>query len=162
MADENTGKTFTQEEVNQIVTDRLKREREHVFTQDQVDQMISDRLKREANTLEAYKAQMAAEAATQAEAKAIQDRFTAQLDSRGTKLIHPRLTDLLIEDFTAAVKDPANAGKTDDAIFTELFKDQEYFVPRDWQLFKPSPALKRPSANVSPDQIAQAFGLTKG
>ena len=130
------------------------------FTQEEVNQMISDRLKRERNTLEAYKAQMAAEAAAQAEAKAMEERFNAVLgDVR--KVIHPRLTPLLIGDFAAAVADPANADKSDDKIFSELFMDQGYFVPPDYKILGATiPPLPRgESASPAPDALRQAFGF---
>lgn len=152
MADE---RTYTSAEVDQMVSDRLKTGK--YFSQDQVNAMISDRLKREKDTLEAYKAQMAREAAAQAEADAMRERFTAALGDR-RKVIHPRLTDLMIGDFTKAVNDPANQGKSDDEIFAALFSDG-YIVPKDYPRFGTS-ALPRPGNDVSQtDAIRQAFGL---
>ena len=152
MADE---RTYTSAEVDQLVNDRLKTGK--YFSQDQVNAMISDRLKREKDTLEAYKAQMAKEAAAQAEADAMRERFTAALGDR-RKVIHPRLTDLMIDDFTKAVNDPANQGKSDGEIFAALFSDG-YIVPKNYPRFS-SPQLPMPGNDGSQtDAIRQAFGL---
>ena len=131
---------------------------ERTFTQKEVDQLISDRLKRERNTLEAYKAQMAAEAAAQAEAKAMEERFTAALGDQ-RKVIHPRLTPLLIEDFAAAVNDPANADKSDNAIFSDLFANGGYFVPPNYKVLGATIPLTRACTSPAPDALRQAFGF---
>ena len=158
---ENTINTNTQIDDNSDGNRRLNNMAdEKTFTQDEVNQMISERLKRERNTLDAYKAQMAEEAAAQAAAKAVEERFTAALgDSR--KVIHPRLTPLMIEDFAAAIVDPANEGKDDGKIFSELFANGGYFVPKDYKgLDALMPKLPRASTSPAPnDAIRKAFGL---
>lgn len=134
-------------------------ENEKTFTQEEVNRMISDRLKREKDTLDAYKAQMAAEAAAQAEAEAMRQRFDVALGAE-REIIHPRLTGLMVEDFTAAVNDPANAGKTDARIFAELFADQDYFKPKGAKLFPGNSTLPRPGSGSSADTaVRAAFGL---
>ncbi len=146
---------YTSAEIDQIVNDRLKTGK--YFSQEQVNTMISERLKREKDTLEAYKTQMAKEAAAQAEANIMKERFAAALGDK-RKVIHPRLTPLMIDDFTKAVNDPDNQGKSDDVIFSSLFADG-YIVPKDYPRFE-SPTLPRPGKDVSPtDAIRQAFGL---
>lgn len=133
---------------------------QRTFTQEEVDHIVSERLKREKCTLESFKAQMAAEAAAQAEAEAMKGRFAAVLGNE-REVIHPRLTDLMIQDFTQAVKDPQNAGKDDEKIFSELFLDQGYFKPKGAKLFSGSGALPRPENVQASDAISKAFGLTK-
>ena len=130
------------------------------FTQDEVNQMIAERLKREKNTLDAYKAQMAAEAAAQAEAEAMQQRFAAALGNN-REVLHPRLTDLMVSDFAAAVNDPANAGKDDQIVFAELFADQGYLKPKGAKIFESSPVLPRPGSASADDAVRAAFGLSK-
>ena len=157
MADD---KLFTQEEVNDMIADRLKREREHTFTQEEVNRIVADRLKREKDTLENYKAQMSAEAAAKAEADAMRERFSAAMGN-AREAVHPRLVDLMIADFAGAVNDPANAGKNDDAVFSALFAEQGYLKPKGASWIDPMPKLPYESA-VSSDRLADAFGLKRG
>ena len=133
---------------------------EKMFTQEQVNQMISDRLAREKNTLEHYKAELAAEAAAKAEADAMKARFSAVMGDK-REAVHPRLADLMLEDFKAAVNDPANEGKDDEHIFSDLFADKGYLKPVGASWIPSGQKLPRPGS-ASSDQIANAFGLKRG
>lgn len=131
-----------------------------MFTQEQVNQMISDRLARERNTLEHYKAQMAAEAAAKADADAMRERFTVAM-GEDREAVHPRLMELMMEDFKTAVNDPANAGKDDSTVFSSLFADQGYLKPKGASWIPKSPTLPK-GETASSDRIANAFGLKRG
>lgn len=160
MAEEQ--RMYTEEEVQQLLARNAEQARTGMFTQEQVNGIVADRLKRSRDTLEHYRAEMAAKAAEQAEADALRERFDAAMGT-DREPIHPRLEALMLDDFSSAVKDPANAGKDDSKVFMELFNDQGYFKPAGAKLFTGTPgSLPRPNNAVTPDPIAKAFGLEKG
>ena len=134
-------------------------QKERVFTQAQVDAIVAERLSRSRGTLEAYRAQQEREAAAQAEAQAVRDRFNACLGDK-VEPVHPRLVDLMIEDFRNAINDPANSGRNDADIFFTLFGDGSYTKPKGASWIPRTKGLPRPGSSVQPDKLREAFGLT--
>lgn len=130
-------------------------DKDRTFTQEEVNQMIADRLKREKNTLEAYKAEQAAQEAAKAAREALRDRMTACMGDR--VFVHERLTDLILDDFDTALKDAANKGKSDAEVFDSITKDQGYLQPKN------TPKFTGPSGGSHPfDSVHDAFFGKKG
>lgn len=129
-------------------------EQEKTFTQEEVNQMISDRLKREKNTLEAYKAEQAAQEVARAAREALKDRMTACMGDR--VFVHERLTGLVLDDFDAALKDPANKGKSDKEVFENITKDQGLLQPSK------TPKFTGKATSFHSDALHDAFFGKKG
>lgn len=130
-------------------------DKDRTFTQEEVNQMISDRLQRERNTLEAYKAEQAAKEAAAVARQKLLGRMAACIGDNET-LVHERLRDIVADDFDAALKDPANQGKSDREIFKAITKDTGLIVPKNMPRFS-GPANTRPGID-----LREAFGIKKG
>lgn len=130
-------------------------DKDRTFTQEEVNQMISDRLQRERNTLEAYKAEQAAKEAAAVARQQLLGRMAACIGNDQV-LVHERLRDLIADDFDAALKDPANKGKTDMEVFKAITKDQGYLEPKN------KPKFTGPANARFPDNIHEAFFGKKG
>lgn len=102
-------KTFTQEEVNRIVSERLAQERKKI---DGIDpaQLAADRAE-----LEAYRAEK--------EANTWNDRINAVLNGR--EFVNDFTRKGIIEEFKTAAALPDNLTKGDNVLFDELTKDRD-------------------------------------
>ena len=67
-----------------------------------------------------------AEERRRAEEAQLSQRFDAALGER--RLLHPRLKELLLKDFGAALKEAANAGLSDEAVLEAVCRDQGCFA----------------------------------
>lgn len=89
-----------------------------------------------------------AEEKAAAERAELLERMDAAMGDR--KLLHPRMRDLLAEDFKAALHDRANRGKSDAEIFDSITKDQGYFASQN------PPAPRMPA----PGDVSQFAGIS--
>ena len=129
-------------------------EKDKTFTQEEVNQIVADRLKREKNTLDAYKAELAAQEAARAARDALKGRMLACMGDR--VFVHERLTDLVLDDFDAAMKNPANKGKSDKEVFDTITKDQGLLAPKN------APRFTGRSTPAPSDDLKAAFFGKKG
>ncbi len=103
-------KTFTQEDVNRIVSERLAQERKKYAGTDDPAAIQADRVE-----LARYRANAARETMSK--------RMTTVMGGR--EFVNEYTMNGVLSDFQAALNDPANQGKKDDEIFSALTKDRE-------------------------------------
>ena len=68
----------------------------------------------------------------------LSERFDAALGDR--KLVHPRLKEVVLAEFGAALKEAANAGLSDEAVLGALSEGQGYFASQ----IPPMPEMPAP------------------
>ena len=111
MADNNSQKVFTQEDVNRIVAERLAQERKKYEGREDYD---------------AIKAELDSYRADRAHAEMV-SRVNACLGDR--KFSHKFVEDGIVSAFSKALLEEENKGKTDSEIFDSLTMDEKGILP---------------------------------
>lgn len=137
MSENNGEKVFTQEQVNQIVSDRLAQERRKFAG-------IEDPAALQAE-LEKYRAQAA------------QDTLRKRMEPlmSGREFVNGYTEDAVLKEFGEALNAPENAGKADAELFDSLTKDKDGVFKSKYQPVNMGGIGHAPDRLVDP--IAQAF-----
>lgn len=134
-------KTFTQEEVNNIVSARLKEYKE----------------KNENEYKLKYDALVA-----ELEAKKTESDYKSRFDNlaNGKKFINDFTREGVYSEFKQALAVPENSGKTDEEIYNSLVKDKNYFENPN----KPANMSGMGEVNLNTEamQIMAAMGIKRG